>query len=119
MHVIIPSELNIDIVNIYVHFTGNASGGEQKVLFGGVSAMVMAGANINEMIFAKIPTHNTHWATLYGSEIQQTHYITQLLIAGGCRQEDIVSVIFAKPEQKLKKISSIIVERRVWLKAWH
>jgi hypothetical protein len=75
--------------------------------------MVMAGANINEMIFLKTPTHNIHWATLYGSEIQQTHYITQLLLAGGCRQEEIVSVIFAKPEQKLKKISSIIIERRV------
>lgn len=103
LDVIISVETNINIANLYVHFTGNASGGVLRVVFGGINAMVMASANINEMLFAKTPTNNIHWATLYGSEIQQTHYITQLLIAGGCKQEEIASVIFAKPEQKLKK----------------
>jgi hypothetical protein len=83
------------------------------VSFGGISAVVMAGTNINEMNFKKMPSCMVHWATLYGSEIWETHYITQLLIAGGCRSDDIASVIYAKPEQKLKKITSISVERKV------
>lgn len=68
LDVIISADINIkiNIANLCVHFTGNASGGVQRVIFGGINAiMVMASANINELIFAKIPKNNTHWATLY------------------------------------------------------
>ncbi len=57
LDVVVPNNSDIDIVRLFVHFTGNASEGVQQVYFGGVGPVIMAGANINEINFTKMPTN--------------------------------------------------------------
>ncbi len=45
LDVILPVESTQNLSKIYVHFTGNAAGGIHNVTFGGIDAIVMAGAN--------------------------------------------------------------------------
>ena len=48
LDVLLSAESTQNLSRIYVHFIGNAAGGIHKVSFGGIDAVVMAGANIIE-----------------------------------------------------------------------
>jgi hypothetical protein len=111
--VVISENRGISQTKIYVHFTGNAAGGIKKVSFGGINAIVMAGPNIIELEYKKAGQQQIHWASLHESELINTRYILHLLESGGTRLTDILSVIFAKPEQRTKKMISIVTERKV------
>lgn len=113
MDVVIAEEQNINLTKVYVHFTGNANGGMRQVELSGISATVMAGTNIIELGYRKQITQVVYWAAIHELDIFDTRYITHMLIAGGNRSADIISVIFAKPEHRTYKNISITAERKV------
>ena len=81
--------------------------------FGGIDAVVMAGANIIELQYQKAIPQTIYWASLHESTLTDTRYIVHLLLASGNKLVDILSVVFAKPEQRTKKAINILTERRV------
>jgi hypothetical protein len=97
-----------NLSRIYVHFTGNAAGGIHKVSFGGIDAVVMAGANIIELSYQKATPQVIYWVSLLESTLIDTIYIVHLILASGNK-----SVVFAKPEQRTKKVINILTEKRV------
>lgn len=101
--VILPEGNSVNLARLYVHFTGNAAGGSRNVCFGGVNATVIAGASVAELAYKKTTPQTIYWASLHESELIETRYIVHLLVTGGSRAVDILSVIFAKPEQKMGK----------------
>jgi hypothetical protein len=112
--VITSNERNINYSNLNAHFTGNAIGGANQLTIGGVHATVLAGNNIQEMVHHKVPPQMSYWATLHGlKEMTDLRYITYLLLASGCRINDICSVIYAKPNLRLRKATSIVAERKI------
>ncbi len=54
-----------------------------------------------------------YWVSLHESPIIDTRYIVHLILASGNKLTDILSVVFAKPEQRAKKVINILTERRV------
>lgn len=104
--IIIPLEQNISLASLYAYFTGNAVGGVQQVTMSGINATVMAGK-----------PQFTYWATLYGfDDLNDLQYNTYLLISGGCRASDICSVIFSKPDLRLRKTIKIASKRKISVK---
>jgi uncharacterized protein (DUF697 family) len=98
MDVVVSEEINLNFANLHVHFAGNADGGIRRVEFGGIDATVMAGSRIIELGYQKHVKQRIYWATIHESELVNTRYIVHLLIAGENEVEDMISVIFAKPE---------------------
>ncbi len=73
----------------------------------------MAGANIIELAYQKTTPRVMYWVSLHDSQIIDTRYIVHLILASGNKLASILSVVFAKPEQRTKKVINISTERRV------
>jgi len=114
MDVVVTNEAYVNIARIYVHFTGNANGGIRRVEFGGIDATAMAGSNIIELGYHKHVPQRIYWAAMHELDLVDTRYIVHLLIAGGNKVSDMISVIFAKPEHVvMRKNISTTAERKV------
>jgi hypothetical protein len=114
MDVVITNEVYVNIAKIYVHFTGNADGGIRQVEFGGIDATVMAGSNIIELGYHKHAPQRIYWAAMHELELTDTRYIVHLLIAGGNKISDMISVVFAKPKHIVtRKSITTTAERKV------
>jgi hypothetical protein len=114
MDVVVSDEIHVNIANIHVHFTGNADGGIRRVEFGGIDATVLAGSKTIELGYKRHDQQRIYWAAMHEIEIVDTRYIVHLLIAGGNRVEDMISVIFAKPEHVIvRKNISNAIEKKV------
>jgi hypothetical protein len=84
-----------------------------QITFGGIDAVVMAGANIIELAYQKTTPRVIYSVSLHDSLIIDTKYIVHLILASGNKLANILSVVFAKPEQRTKKVINILTESRV------